>query len=112
MQRVVALIALVFAFASLSGTTLAHAHRFVSTPIVVLNHVDDDNVAIPVIVSVQKGQIDLGAGIIMPCGPYYAIPVAAPALPASPEAGMPGARSHAGAPAWPGQRLLRPPRLA
>lgn len=112
MQRVFALIALVFAFAALSGTTMAHAHRFVSTPIVVLNHVDADNVAIPVIVSVQQGQIELDAGIVMPCGPHHAIAVEAAAVPRPPQGEAPAGLADGGAPLWPGERLLRPPRAA
>jgi len=110
MQRLVALIALVFAFASLAGATTAHAHRYVSTPIVVLNHVDAQNVAIPVMVKVQRGEIDLGSGILMPCGPHQAIPVSAPALPAPPCCGRPVAGADAAACPGHAGRLLRPPR--
>ncbi|WP_316357708.1 hypothetical protein [Devosia sp.] len=110
MQRLTTLIVLIFAFAALAGATTAHAHRYVSTPIVVLNHVDADNQSIPVVVAVQRGQIDLGSGIMMPCGPHQAIPVAVMQLPAgAPTAGVPpGADEEA--PDWSGAGPLRPPR--
>ena len=57
MQRLSAILALVFAFAALAGVSTAHAHRFVSTPIVVLNLVDAHNQSIPVMVKVQRGEI-------------------------------------------------------
>ncbi len=91
MQRVIAIIALIFAFASLAGATTAHAHRYVSTPIVVLNHVDEQNVPIPIFVVVQRGEIDLGAGIVMPCGPHHGIPVSGPTLPSAPQCAEPTA---------------------
>ncbi|MCS6758224.1 MAG: hypothetical protein MO852_03305 [Candidatus Devosia euplotis] len=85
MQRFVVLIALVFAIAFLAGMTTAHAHRYFSTPIVVLNHVNSENVAIaaiaPVLPSAPKGDASLAA--------------LQPRL-------MPR----------PGDRLLRPPRTA
>ncbi len=112
MQRLVALIALVFAFASLAGATTAHAHRYVSTPIVVLNHVDAENTAIPVLVSVQRGEIDLGSGIVMPCGPHHAIPVEIAGLPqVAPATSLPLVLD-ADEPASSGIDVLRPPRAA
>lgn len=109
MQRFVALIAIIFAFASLAGTATAHAHRYVSTPIVVLNHVDANNMAIPVVVKVQRGEIELGSGIVMPCGPHHAIGVTGPSLPpaqqcAAPERGLVAAMTDR-----PSIRMLRPP---
>jgi len=112
MQRVMALIALIFAFASLAGTTVAHAHRYVSMPIVVLNHVDANNVSIPVFVQVQRGEIDLGKGIIMPCGPHQAIPVLAPQMPPAPACEVPVALLDAAPPAWRETIPLRPPKAA
>lgn len=112
MQRVMALIALIFAFASLAGTTVAHAHRYVSMPIVVLNHVDANNVSIPVFVQVQRGEIDLGKGIIMPCGPHQAIPVFAPQVPAAPACEVPTTMLAAAPPLWPEVIPLRPPKSA
>ncbi|WIY53241.1 hypothetical protein O9Z70_01470 [Devosia sp. YIM 151766] len=112
MQRFVALIAIIFAFASLAGTTTAHAHRYFSMPIVVLNHVDQNNVSIPVFVQVQRGEIDLGSGIVMPCGPHHAIPVRAPQLPAGPDCDHPVTVLGAAEPLWAGQIPLRPPKPA
>jgi hypothetical protein len=113
MQRLVVLIALVFAVASLAGMTTAHAHRYVSTPIVVLNHVNSDNVAIPVMVHIQRGEIDLGSGIFLPCGPHNAITTTmAPVLPGAPEGDAPLAALHDQLTPWLGERLLRPPRAA
>lgn len=112
MQRLVAIIALVFAFASVAGMTTAHAHRYVSTPIVVLNMVDENNVSIPVTVTIQRGEIDLGAGIIMPCGPHHGIPVMVPALPPPPACAALKARIDEGMPVWPELKILRPPRSA
>tara|TARA_R110002020_G_scaffold10801_10_gene41020 strand:- start:1133 stop:1471 length:339 start_codon:yes stop_codon:yes gene_type:complete len=112
MQRLVLLIALVFSIASLAGMTTAHAHRYISTPIVVLNHVDADNVAIPVIVQIQRGEIDLGSGIFLPCGPHNAIATLAPVLPGAPEGDAPLAVLQARLTPWLGDRLLRPPRPA
>lgn len=112
MRRLVALIAVLFAFASVMGTTVAHAHRYVSTPIVVLNHVDEHNKSIPVVVEIQRGQIDLGAGIVMPCGPHHAIPVAAPLLPVAPECADPEPVGSQGEMAQASTRLLRPPIAA
>lgn len=112
MQRLVALIAVIFAFAAVAGTTTAHAHRYVSTPLVVLNLVDADNVSIPVMVSVQKGEIDLGSGIVMPCGSHHAIPVAQEPSPATRTHAIPEPHHLSVAPQWSSIRLLRPPRLA
>lgn len=112
MQRFVALIAVIFAFAALAGTATAHAHRYVSTPIVVLNHVDDNNVSIPVIVQVQRGDIDLGAGIIMPCGTYQAIAATPPAIPPAPRRALPKPSCSAAGTDWPAAVPLRPPKAA
>jgi len=112
MNRIVLLIALTFAVASLAGMTTAHAHRYVSTPIVVLNHVDSDNVAIPVTVQVQRGEINLGSGIFMPCGPHNAIAATGPVLPDAPEGESPLAQPRTQLALWSGDRLLRPPRAA
>lgn len=109
MRRLLALIAVLFTFAAVMGATVAHAHRYVSTPIVVLNHVDEQNRSIPVVVHIQRGQIDLGAGLIMPCGSHHAIGITLPSLPTPPVCGTPeGAHvvpDHPG----PSIGLLRPP---
>ncbi len=112
MQRLVALIAVIFTFATLAGTTLAHAHRYVSTPIVVLNHVDANNVSIPVIVQVQRGDVDLGSGIIMPVGSHYAIPTMIPQMPVTQKGDKPIAKPDTVAILWSGQVPLRPPKAA
>ncbi len=112
MQRLVALIAVIFAFASLAGTATAHAHRYVSTPIVVLNHVDANNVSIPVMVVIQHGEIDLGSGIVMPCGPHNAIPIAAPQIPVAPQCDEPVATLDSTEPLSTIQLPLRPPKSA
>ena len=112
MQRVVALIALIFAFASLAGATTAHAHRYVATPIVVLNHVDENNVSIPVVVQVQRGEIDLGSGIVMPCGPHHAIPVSTPQMPVAPNCALPEVVVSAVDTGSPQPSFLRPPIAA
>jgi hypothetical protein len=112
MQRFVAIIALVFAFASLAGATTAHAHRYVSTPIVVLNHVDENNVPIPVFVQVQNGEVDLGSGIVMPCSPQYAVETALPCLPLAPEGDSAYGRLAAPPAGWPEPVPLPPPRAA
>lgn len=109
MRRFVALIAVLFTFATVTGTTVAHAHRYVSTPIVVLNHVDEENKAIPVVVEIQRGQIDLGAGIMMPYAGHHAIGVTAPALPVPPASSAPEPAIHAAGTSWTGTLLLRPP---
>src|SRR5690606_23622139 len=109
MHRLVALIAVLFCFAAVLGPTVAHAHRYVSTPIVVLNHVDEANRSIPVVVDIQRGQIDLGAGISMPCGPYHAIGVNIPALPLRQASAAPEQAPASDTTAWFGTRLLRPP---
>ena len=112
MRRLMTLIALVFAIASLAGMTTAHAHRYVSTPIVVLNHVDSANVAIPVMVHIQRGEIDLGSGIFLPCGPHNAVAALAPVLPGAPEGDAPVAALQAQLTSWAGDHWLRPPRTA
>lgn len=112
MRRLTALIAILIAFASLAGVTTAHAHRYVSTPLVVLNHVDEDNVPIRVVVKVQRGQIDLGAGIVMPCGPHHAIPVTTPTIPPAPECWLPAVAPADGVKSWRVTAPLRPPKLA
>ncbi|MBF0679582.1 MAG: hypothetical protein IR164_11670 [Devosia sp.] len=112
MQRLVALIAVVFAFATVAGSTTAYAHRYISTPIVVLNMVDAENVSIPVTVTVQRGEVDLGSGIILPFGSLYAITVDAQIalIPAGRDA--PTAVHLAHGPYSTADRLLRPPRAA
>lgn len=112
MRRLVALIAVIFAFASLAGTTTAHAHRYASTPIVVLNLVDAQNVSIPVMVKVQRVDVDLGSGIVMPCGPHHAIPAMVPELPGAPDCDRPVEAISGLAPLWLEHRLLRPPKRA
>lgn len=112
MQRLVAIIVVLFVFAAVAGPTTAHAHRYVSTPIVVLNLVDADNVSVPVMVSVQRGDIDLGSGIVMPCGPHQAIPIAETQPPAPFHSGMPNTILVAPAPQWLPIEPLRPPRTA
>jgi len=110
MRRFVALIVMIFAFASVAGTATAHAHRYVSTPIVVLNHVDAANRSIPVMVEVQRGQIDLGSGIVMPCGPHHAIPVSIATWQDRPGKVAPAARLDSKLADRPGTPLRRPPR--
>jgi len=112
MQRVVALIALIFAFASLAGATTAHAHRYVSTPIVVLNHVDENNRSIPVFVQIQRGEIDLGSGIVMPCGAHHAIAANPPQVPEAPDCETLVTQMHAAPPFWSQTLPLRPPIAA
>lgn len=109
MQRLVLSIAILFAFAALAGATTAHAHRYVATPIVVLNHVDAENVPIRIMVKVQRGEIDLGEGIVMPCGSHHAIPAVPPQMPVAPEGEEPPALQCAQSPVWPGAPELRPP---
>lgn len=77
-------IAILFVFAFLAGLSTAYAHRYEAAPLVVLNHVDDENVPIRIMVTVQRGEIDLGAGIVMPCGPHQAIAPVVPKLPMPP----------------------------
>ena len=115
MQRVVTIIALVFAFASLAGATMAHAHRYQSLAVeslVVLNHVNEQNVSIPVYVTVQRGEIDLGSGIVMPCGPHHAISPTVPGLLPSADCDKPIAATTSAEPLWPMALLLRPPIAA
>ena len=112
MRRLVAVIAVLFTFAAVMGATVAHAHRYVSTPIVVLNHVDDENRPIPVVVEIQRGQIDLGAGIVMPCGGHHAIGVSLPILPPAPVCSAPEATLATIWIARPGTLPLRPPIAA
>ena len=109
MRLLVTLIVLIFAFASVAGTSVAHAHRYVSTPIVVLNHVDENNQSIPVVVAVQRGEIDLGDGIVLPCGAHHGIEVSVAQLPVCPaEAGV-IASVNEDVPNSIGTRMLRPP---
>jgi len=112
MQRLVLAIAILFAFATLAGATTAHAHRYVATPIVVLNHVDAENVPIRIMVQVQRGEIDLGSGIVLPCGSHQAIPALPPVLPVAPEADVPSASLCASLSLWHTNQLLRPPIAA
>lgn len=112
MQRLVLLIAVVFAFASLAGATTAHAHRYVATPMVVLNHVDAENVPIRIMVKVQRGDIDLGEGIVLPCGSHQAIPALVPEMPAAPEGEERHEAGYRQLPVWLGAPELRPPKAA
>lgn len=115
MQRFVALVGLVFAFASLFGVSLAHAHRFQSLPVeplIVLNHVDAHNVPIPVYVKVQKFNIDLGSGLVMPCGQQVGVTPSVPALPLPPAGDRPAATADAARPDWEQAPGRRPPRAA
>ena len=112
MQRLVLSIAILFAFATLAGVTTAHAHRYVATPIVVLNHVDAENVPIRITVKVQRGEIDLGEGIVMPCGSHHAIPALPPQLPVAPEGEDVSEHQCDVISVWPGVQLLRPPIAA
>ena len=109
MRRFVALIAVLFTFAAVMGATVAHAHRYVATPIVVLNMVDAQNQSIPIVVEIQRGQIDLGAGIVMPCGPHHAIGIVLPSLPMAPDCAAPEGEVRTMGPAWSPGQLLRPP---
>lgn len=109
MQRLILSIAILFAFATLVGVTTGHAHRYVATPIVVLNHVDAENVPIRIVVKVQRGDIDLGEGIIMPCGTHHAIPALPPLLPQAPESEKPCESPRAIIALWQDGNLLRPP---
>lgn len=116
MQRLVVLIAVLFAFSAVTGGATAHANRTIETigaPLVVLNVVDHDNVPVPVMVKVQPyGQIALDSGIIIPCGPFHGIPVTTPALPYVPHGDIPTATQADFALAWHSDCPLRPPRLA
>lgn len=109
MQRLILSIAILFAFATLAGVTTGHAHRYVATPIVVLNHVDAENVPIRIVVKVQRGDIDLGEGIVMPCGSHHAISALPPLLPQVPESEKPCAGPRPFAVLWQDGKLLRPP---
>ena len=111
MQRLALFIAILLAFSATAGMTTGHAHRYVSTPIVVLNHVDAENQPIRVTVQVQRGEIDLGAGIVMPCGHHYAIAALPPSLPVAPEEEETALVSTRTLPTWQGLSLLRPPIL-
>ena len=106
------MVMLLFAFASLAGTTTAHAHRYVSTPMVVLNHVDEDNRPIPVIVAVQRGEIDLGSGIMLPCGAHHGIPVEMAPLPLCKARSERIASVDEGMTEWFGSSPRRPPKRA
>lgn len=109
MRRFMTLIALLFTISAVVGGSVAHAHRYVSTPIVVLNYVDAENQPILVVVEIQRGQIDLGAGIVMPCGQHHAIGATPPTLPAAPRCDLPASPVSSDATAWPSGPLLRPP---
>ncbi|SFV38087.1 hypothetical protein SAMN05216456_3252 [Devosia crocina] len=110
MQRLVLLIAILLSLATLLGVTTAHAHRYQASPLVVLNHVDADNVPIRIMVTVQRGEIDLGEGIVMPCGSHQAIPAEGPALPQAPEPDCPAAHRLAAETGFVGKLRLRPPK--
>jgi len=109
MQRLVFFTAILLSFATLFGVTTAHAHRYVSTPIVVLNHVDAENVPIRIMVKVQRGEIDLGSGIVMPCGAHHAIAATVPVLPPVPEADTPQGQACLAEISWQDAKRLRPP---
>src|SRR5690606_25014713 len=110
MRRLIAFIAIIFAIAATIGATTAHAHRYVSTAIVVLNHVDEDNKAIPVVVIIQRGDIDLGSGIVMPCGFHPVIGVeSTPLVHPDPCAAPETLKEAAGHP-WSAPIPIRPPR--
>lgn len=109
MRRFVTLIVLLFTFASVMGGTVAHAHRYISTPIVVLNHVDADNQSIPVVVMIQRGDVDLGAGIVMPCGFHPGIAVSDGAAIASPDCAGHEAAALPALARWQAKQNLRPP---
>lgn len=109
MQRLALLIAILLAFSATAGMTTGHAHRYVSTPIVVLNHVDAGNQPIRVTVHVQSGEIDLGQGIIMPCGSHLAIAPVVPVLPAVPEKEQAVLVLAKVLTTWEGSTFLRPP---
>lgn len=85
MKRLLVLIAMLFAYANVAGGVLAHSHRYIvdaADPIVVLNHVDEHNRAIPVVVKIQPcGHIDLGNGLVLSCGSHFAIAPNVPQLP-------------------------------
>jgi hypothetical protein len=85
MKRLLVVIAMLFTFANMAGSVLAHSHRYVvdhAHPIVVLNHVDADNRPIPVVVKIQPcGHIDLGNGLTLSCGSHLAIAPDVPQLP-------------------------------
>lgn len=109
MQRLALLIAILLAFSATAGMTTGHAHRYVATPIVVLNHVDAANQPIRVTVQVQRGEIDLGQGIIMPCGSHLAIAPTAPVLPAVAEQEETALFLAKVLTTWEGSIFLRPP---
>lgn len=109
MQRLVLFIAILFAFSATAGMTTGHAHRYVATPIVVLNHVDTDNQPIRVTVAVQHGEIDLGEGIVMPCGSHLAIAATPPILPAAPEVEETHFAPTSSLDAWKDGSAFRPP---
>ena len=112
MQRFALFIAILLAFSATAGLTVGHAHRYVSTPILVLNHVNAENQPIPVMVHVQRGEIDLGAGILMPCGSHYGVAVTAPCLPPAPDKEDIAVVLAKPAAASPSTKLLRPPIAA
>jgi hypothetical protein len=111
MQRLGLFIAILLFFSATAGMTTGHAHRYVSTPIVVLNHVNAENEAIRVTVKVQSGEIDLGAGIVMPCGYHYGVAVTTPTLPAAPEGDEQSAFAPKFLAATSALPLFRPPKI-
>jgi len=112
MRHFVVFIAVLLALASVLGATTANAHRYVATPIVVLNHVDADNKPIPVVVQIQRGQIDLGAGLMLPCGSHHAIEASAPQLPGAVMTMVPETKLDTAQADWPAILPLRPPKSA
>lgn len=116
MKRLLVVIAILFTFANMAGGVLAHSHRYVvdhALPIVVLNHVDEDNRSIPVVVKVQPcGHIDLGNGLVLSCGSHLAV---APEVPQLPRVDSDEAHSTpvlARKPIDVRMSILRPPRQA
>lgn len=115
MKRLLVIIAALFTFANMAGGVLAHSHRYVvehAHPIVVLNHVDEDNRAIPVVVKIQPcGHIDLGNGLILSCGSHFAIAPEVPQLPRAEGEDHHPMLVYATNPTGVRLSILRPPRL-
>lgn len=114
MKRLLVVIAMLFTFANMAGSVLAHSHRYVvdhAHPIVVLNHVDADNRPIPVVVKIQPcGHIDLGDGLVLPCGAHSAIAPEVPQLPNYEGEDFHQAVVYATKPTGVRLSILRPPR--
>ncbi|MBJ7577390.1 MULTISPECIES: hypothetical protein [unclassified Devosia] len=114
MKRLLVLIAMLFTFANMAGSVLAHSHRYVvdvAQPLVVLNHVDEDNRPIPVVVKIQPcGHIDLGNGLVLSCGSHLAIAPDVPQLPKTEGEDHHVLMVDETAPAGTRLSILRPPR--